>query len=216
VSISTPVIAEAWRDRDLPKIDRMYQKTALNLLITGLAIFGLVQLNMDNAVRFLGPEYQALGMIVMISGIAKLVDLATGLNTQILLLSKYWKFEFLSNMLLVALSIPLNYWLTKKFNVMGPAYGNLVALAVFNLGRFLLIWKLFGLQPFGPAQLKAVGIALACFLLAFALPFAGNLYLDILLRSTVFVGGFTFLITRLKISEDINGLWDSIKSRFNW
>lgn len=216
VSISTPVIAEAWRDKNLPKIDRMYQKTALNLLISGLGIFGLVQLNMDNAIRFLGPEYQALGMIVLTSGVAKLIDLATGLNTQILLLSKYWKIEFLSNMLLVALSIPLNYWLTKKFNVMGPAYGNLIALTVFNFGRFMILRKLFGLQPFRPAHLKAIIIAVLCFLLAYALPTMGNLFLDVIIRSSIFSAAFAFLVFKLRVSEDINGLLDSIKSRLNW
>jgi O-antigen/teichoic acid export membrane protein len=216
VAITTPFIAEAWRGRDLKKIDSLYQKTALNLLITGLGIFALVLLNMQDAIRFLGSEYSALGMIVLISGIAKLIDLATGLNTQILLLSRYWKLEFLTNMMLVALSIPLNYWLTRKFNVMGPAYGNLIALTVFNLGRFLLIWKLFRLQPFTRQNAVAIGFSLAAFGIVYWMPGTRNIFVDILLRSLIFLAIYGFLILRFRVSEDINGLLATLRSRLNW
>jgi O-antigen/teichoic acid export membrane protein len=213
VSISTPFIAEAWKNRDLPRIDRLYKKTSLNLLVAGIAIFGLVLLNLDDAVRFLGTPYAALTMVVAISGIAKLVDLATGLNTQILLLSRYWKVEFLTNILLVAMSIPLNYWLTKRYNVMGPAYGNLIALCIFNGTRFVLIWKLFRLQPFSLSHVKALGIGGACLLLAGMIPDTGTMALNIGLQSLSFLPLFVLLVLRLRISEDINELANAFRKR---
>ena len=213
VSISTPFIAEAWKNRDLPRIDRLYKKTSLNLLVAGIAIFGMVLLHLDDALRLLGAPYAALTMVVAVSGIAKLVDLATGLNTQILLLSRYWKIEFLTNILLVALSIPLNYWLTKRFNVMGPAYGNLIALCIFNGTRFVLIWKLFRLQPFSWSHIKALGIGAACLLLAGLIPDTGTMVLNILVQSVVFLPIFILLVLRLRISEDINELSQALWRR---
>jgi len=213
VSISTPFIAEAWKNRDLPRIDRLYKKTSLNLLVAGIAIFGMVLLHLDDAVRFLGAPYAALTMVVAVSGIAKLVDLATGLNTQILLLSRYWKIEFLTNILLVALSIPLNYWLTQRFNVMGPAYGNLIALCIFNGTRFVLIWKLFRLQPFSWSHIKALGIGAGCLLLAGLIPDTGTMALNILVQSVVFLPIFILLVLRLRISEDINELSQALWRR---
>jgi O-antigen/teichoic acid export membrane protein len=214
ISITTPFIAEAWKNRNLAKIDSLYKKTALNLLILGMAIFALVLLNIGDATKFLGKDYQALGMIVLISGIAKLIDLATGLNTQILLLSKYWKFEFLSNMLLVALSIPLNYWLTKKYNVIGPAYGNLIALLVFNFTRFFMIWKIFKLQPFTVENGKAILIGLLVFLLIYIIPDTGNIFLNVAIRSVSFMLLFGWLILKFNISADIAGLIELLKARF--
>ena len=145
-------------------------------------------------------------MVVMVSGIAKLVDLATGLNTQILLLSRYWKIEFLTNILLVALSIPLNYWLTKRYNVMGPAYGNLIALCIFNGTRFVLIWKLFRLQPFSAAHIKAMAIGGGCLMLAGLIPDTGTMVMNVLFQSVVFLPVFILLVLRLRISDDINEL----------
>ncbi len=214
ISITTPFIAEAWKNRNLAKIDSLYKKTALNLLVLGMAIFSLVLLNIGDATKFLGQDYQALGMIVLISGIAKLIDLATGLNTQILLLSKYWKFEFLTNMLLVALSIPLNYWLTKKYNVIGPAYGNLIALLVFNFTRFLMIWRIFKLQPFTVENGKAILIGILVFLIIYIIPDTGNIFLNVAIRSVSFILVFGWLILKFNISADIAGLFELLKARF--
>lgn len=213
ISITTPFIAEAWKNRDLKKIDSLYKKTALNLLITGVAIFSIVLLNIKDATTFMGSSYQAMGMIVLISGIAKLIDLATGLNTQILMLSKYWKLELFTNILLVALSIPLNYWLTKKYNVIGPAYGNLIALIIFNSIRFLFIWKIFKLQPFSPENIKALLLGIFVFFMIYFLPDTGNIYLNVVYRSFLFISIFAFLILRFRISEDINSLYESMRSK---
>lgn len=216
VSITTPLIASAWRSRNIGLINRLYKKTSLNLMIAGLGIFGLVMLNIREITALLGPAYTALGTIVLVSGIAKLIDLSTGLNTQILLLSKYWKLDFLTNMLLVALSIPLNYWLTRRFNAMGPAYGNLIALFIFNGIRYLMIWKLFGLQPFTWNNLKALLLAAAIFVPVW---FTGSLFspvMGIVVKSVLFGAAFGFLILRLRVSEDINDLFRILKSRFGW
>ncbi len=216
VSITTPFISEAWRSRNLGKIDQLYKKTALNLLIAGLGIFSVVMLNIQDIIKFLGPAYSALTGIVLISGIAKLIDLSTGLNTQILLLSKYWKLDFFTNMLLVALSIPLNYWLTKKYNIMGPAYGNLIALGMFNMIRFMFIYKLFQFQPFTINNLKALAIAMAVFAGVWFLPATSNIFLNIFLKSMIFLGAYAWMILRFKVSADITELFAIVKSRFNW
>ncbi len=216
VSITTPFIAEAWATRNLEKINRLYKKTALNLLIAGLAIFGIVMLNIRDIINFLGPAYAALGGLVFVSGMAKLIDLSTGLNTQILLLSKYWKLDFFTNMFLVALCIPLNYWLTKRYNIMGPAYGNLIALGVFNSIRFVFIYKLFRFQPFTLNHVKALAIAIAVFAILWLLPSTSNLFLNIAIKSVSFIILYAFMVLKFKVSDDITELFVIARSRFNW
>jgi O-antigen/teichoic acid export membrane protein len=216
VSITTPFISEAWKAQNLARISTLYQKTALNLMIAGLAIFAIVLLNVREIEHFLGPAYASLSVLVLISGLAKLVDLSTGLNTQILLLSKYWRLDFLTNILLVALSIPLNYWLTRRYNVMGPAYGNVIALVMFNGVRFLFIWRLFKLQPFTRNNGKALGIGLLSFGIVSLLPDTGSALLNISLKTALFVLLYGGLILKGKVSEDIGELVRMLRSRLNW
>jgi O-antigen/teichoic acid export membrane protein len=216
VAITTPFIAEAWKSRDLGRIDNLYKKTALNLLIAGMGIFGLVLVNLDDATRFMGKEYAALSAIVLISGVAKLIDLATGLNTQILLLSKYWKLDFFTNIFLVSLSIPLNYWLTKQYNVMGPAYGNLIAITLFNGLRFVLIYRLFKLQPFTWNNGKTLVAGLVCLGLTSLVPDLEHIFLNVLVHSLTFIMLFVSAVLGFRLSDDITGLVSVIRSRFGW
>jgi len=216
VSITTPFISEAWKENDLTTISRLYRKTALNLMIAGLAIFAIVLLNIREIEQFLGPAYSSLSLLVLIAGLAKLVDLSTGLNTQILLLSKYWRLDFLTNIGLVALSIPLNYWLTRRYDVMGPAYGNIIALVMFNGVRYFFIWKLFGLQPFTRNNGLALGIGLLALGLAWSLPDLGSPIVNIALRTLLFAVIYGMLILKSKVSEDIGELVRIVRSRFNW
>jgi O-antigen/teichoic acid export membrane protein len=207
ISIATPIISEAWKDRNLAKIREIYQKTSLNLLIIGLALGGAIYLNMDNAVRFLGDTYQPIKAIVLVMGIAKLIDLGTGLNSTILLLSKYWRIDFITNMCFVAMAIPLNYFLIRSFGVMGAAYANFISLTIFNLIRLFYIYKLFKLQPFSSGTVASVLMGLSLItLIHYLLPFWGNLYADSALRTVIYLVAFTAVIVQFKISPDINEL----------
>jgi O-antigen/teichoic acid export membrane protein len=80
--ITTSIIARAWRDRDLAKINSLYKKTALNLLVVGLVIYSVILLNIHNAVHFLGDAYGLLPKIVLIIGLAKIIDLGKLTSSQ--------------------------------------------------------------------------------------------------------------------------------------
>jgi O-antigen/teichoic acid export membrane protein len=127
IAIATPIISQAWKDKNKGQIHEIYQKTSLNLLVVGFFIFGIIFLNLHNAIEYLGKEYAPMQWIFVVMGIAKLIDLGTGSNSQILLLSKYWRLDFITNMLFVALALFLLYleavWLTaiyKKYMVYHP------------------------------------------------------------------------------------------------
>jgi O-antigen/teichoic acid export membrane protein len=205
--IASSVIAYAWKDRDIQKIRRIYQKTALTLIIFGAGIWCILLLNSDNLIQFFGQKYTALTSLLVLIGIAKLIDLGTGLNAQILLSSKYWKIDFITSMGFVLLSVPLNVYLVKKYGVIGSAYANLIAMVVYNATRYVYIWVLFKLQPFTRANLIVLILAAACFLITWFLPFMGNIYIDAITRTFVFLllyGGF---LLWLRISVDINNLF---------
>jgi O-antigen/teichoic acid export membrane protein len=205
--ITTSIIAKAWRDRDLAKINSLYKKTALNLLVVGLAIFCVILLNMNNAMKFLGPEYGLLPKIVLIIGLAKIIDLGTGLNSQILLSSKFWRVDFITNMCFVFFSIVLNVMLVKRYNLIGSAYATVISYFVYNLTRFVYIWKLFKLQPYSWSNLKALAIAAVGLLAVWQLPKVSNIFVDSTVRGLIFIAIYGAGILYLQISEDITSLY---------
>jgi O-antigen/teichoic acid export membrane protein len=214
-SAATAQIAIAWKARNMERLASIYRKTALNLLIIGLALIGLIWLNVDVLVYFLGPAYAPVTGLIVVLGMARIIDMGSGMNSQVLMLSKHWKIDLFSNMVFVALSLILNYALTTRLGVAGPAYGGLIAIVFFNLLRFLAIWKLYGLQPFTWGHLKAIGWAAGLLLIAWLIPIKGPLLLTSSLKSIFFGGSFALIIIWSNISPDLSELAGTIGKRFS-
>ena len=208
-AIATPIIAQAWKDKDKAAIETLYHKTSLNLLVVGLAIWGLIYLNMNSAVAYLGKEYAPMKTVFIIMGIAKLIDLGTGANAQILLLSKYWRFDFYTNTVYVLISLPLNYYLIHKLNIYGPAWANLIALTIFNTIRFIYIWQFFRIQPFTKHTVYAIGIAAACIIAVSFIPTFVNIYVDVIIRSAIFTGLYAGFVLLVNVSPDVTALYQN-------
>jgi len=201
-AISIPVLAQSWKDKDFANIKHIYHKSVSNLLVIGLMLFGLIWLNIENLVAFLNwvshkqsGGYDAISKLIFILGIAKLIDLATGVNGQIIGTSNYWKFDFFTNLFYILLSIPLNYYLILNYSLEGLAYSNLIALTLYNSIRFTFLYKKFNLQPYtfkhGLFLLASIGLMLGIH----QLPMASNFAINIVIQSVSFGIGF-YLLTQ--------------------
>ena len=128
-------------------------------------------------------------------GLAKLIDLATGVNSQIIGTSNFWKFDFYTNLFYILLSLPLNFYLIKNYNLEGLAYSNLIALTLYNSIRFLFLYKKFKLQPYTYKHGLFLLLSIGLILLVHQIPTANNILANILLQSTVFVLSFYLLVS---------------------
>jgi O-antigen/teichoic acid export membrane protein len=218
-SISIPILATSWKNKDFANIKNIYHKSVSNLLAIGLLLFGLIWLNTDNLINFLNwisnkeaGGYDAISKLIFILGIAKLIDLATGVNSQIIGTSNFWKFDFYTNLFYIIVSIPLNYYLIKNYNLEGLAYSNLIALTLYNTVRFIFIYKKFNLQPYtikhGIFLLSSIGLMLLIHLI----PSMNNILTNILVQSFTFGIGFYVLVRWLDPAPEIlNMAHDFIK-----
>jgi len=201
-SISIPVLASSWKNKDFANIKHIYHKSVSNLLAIGLLLFGLIWLNTDNLVNFLNwvsnkeaGGYDAISKLIFILGLAKLIDLATGVNSQIIGTSNFWKFDFFTNLFYILLSLPLNYYLIKNYNLEGLAYSNLIALCLYNSIRFLFLYKKFKLQPYTYKHGLFLVLSIGLILLVHQIPSVNNIVANIFLQSTIFGISFYLLVS---------------------
>ena len=213
VSAAIPQIAQAWKDKDLAKLDRLYKKTALNLLVIAAGILGLVILNIPAFIHVLGPTYAGMSILMLILGISKLIDLGTGMNGHILQLSKHWKIDLFTNMFFVVISILLNYWLTRSYGIVGTAVGSLIAIILFNFIRFYYIKRIYGMQPFswrnGVTLLVAGGLTFGLYSIAFH----DFIWINLFVKSVLFILSFAFIVIHFNISPEITELYHMARSR---
>ena len=211
-SISIPVLAEAWKNKDYLKIENIYKKSVSNLLAIGLLLFGIIWLNIENLVNFLNwvsksqsnsNGYNQIVQLVFILGLAKLIDLATGVNGQIIGTSNFWRFDFFTNLFYIILSLPLNFFLIKKYGLEGLAFSNLMALTLYNSVRFAFLYFKFKFQPYTWRHAIFVLLSIGLMLLVYQLPISGNLVVNILARTGIYGIGFCGVILFINPAPEI-------------
>ena len=203
-SISVPVLAESWKNKETKRISNIYTKSVSNLLVIGLGLFGLIWLNIHNLAGYLGKDFAGIEAIVLFMGVGKLIDLGTGANSQIIATSSYWKVDFTTNVIYTLIALPLNYILIDHYGLMGAAYAFLISLAVFNSMRFGFLWIKFGFQPYTFKSLLAILIAAICCLITYYIPKVPSVIADTVVRSITFLFLFLPSMYFATISEEIN------------
>jgi len=215
ISISTGFISDAWKNKDMATIQRIYSRSSLNLLMISLFIFFLIWLNYDRAVVALNlyPIYLAGKWVVFFLGIKFIIDMGTGVNAQIIATSTYWRFEFFCGILLLSLAIPLNIILVKRFGIIGAAYSNLIAFSVYNLIRLIFLWVKFDLMPFSNKTILVLVHGVACYFICyFAFMKLGG-WTGIIGSAVTFIILFSGSAFLLKLSPDIEPVWKTIRKK---
>ncbi|MCL6525023.1 MAG: oligosaccharide flippase family protein [Thermoflavifilum sp.] len=222
-AITVPLLASHWKDKAYADIQVLYQKSSSTLLIIGLAIFGLVCVDLHDIIFFLPEKYRGIQWVVWILGIGKIIDLGTGVNNQIIQTSHFWKFDFYTNIFFTLISIVLNYFLVHRLGMLGAALTASISLTLFNAIRCVFIYWRFRMQPFSKATLGIVLSAALAYLLAqgiaWWLPASHSFWLklvDAAIRGVVFIGVFGAAVLYFRLSEDVyqlvNKWWNKLLS----
>jgi O-antigen/teichoic acid export membrane protein len=167
VAAAVPPLSQAWKDKDYDKINRIYQRSSINQLIFAVAMFSLIWLNFtDGVLTFqLKQGYLDARIVFLFIGLTKIIDMGTGVNSQIIGTSIFWKVDFVSGIILLALTMPLNYLLTKELQAVGPAIANLIAITIYNAIRYFFLLRKFNLQPFSAKTVYTVLLCAVCFMI---------------------------------------------------
>ncbi len=212
-SITIPVLAESWKNKDFNNIRHVYAKSVNNLQLIGMLMFALMLLNVGSLSDFLGNSYSEIQIITLYMGFGKLIDLSTGANAQIIGTSHYWKVDFFTNVVYTLIALPLNYILISNFGLMGAAYANLLAISLYNFMRFGFLWYKFGLQPYGVKNLLGLMLAAAAAFLSYLLPKFDSIYIDVLIRSALFLLLFLPTMYKLRLAPELNAIADKFLRR---
>lgn len=215
--ITSPYISESWYEGRTDLISLLYKKTAINQMIVGIFIFLLIWLNIDN-IFLLMPKasvYASGKWVVFFVGLAKVVDMSTGINTEILINSEKYKFNFVLVISFTILVIILNYLLIPQYAVLGAAIAIFLSFIYFNLAKFLYLLFEFRMQPFSVSFLKVLLSGGFVFFLFTFLPHFEATWADILLRSAFLSVLYIALIALLKPSADFNDYLVKFRSKLS-
>jgi O-antigen/teichoic acid export membrane protein len=210
-NITSPLLAQKWKEGKMEEIADLYTKSSLNQLIVALGIFLSIWVAIDEIYAIIpnGSTFAAGKVVVLFLGMARVVDMMTGVNTEILNYSSYYRYSFYLILMMAAIHISTNLLLIPHFSISGVGLATLISIFIFNAVKFALIkWKL-GMQPFSRQTVYVLALAGIAFLPAYLLPDTGFPVLNAGLKSGLFAGLFAAAILYFRISADFSALWSA-------
>lgn len=213
ISSSVGPLSKAWKDKDMLKIERIYRSSSINQLLFAVAMFALIWMNFDDAVlNFrLQHRYLEAAWVFFFIGLMRIVDMGTGVNSQIIATSTLWRFDFITGIILLSLTMPLNYFFTKYYyGVTGPAIANLICLTLYNSIRYWFLFKKFRLQPFTVKSGYTILLGLGAFFICYFGFRHMHGFAGMTLRSALFITLFAIGVKLLDLSPDVKPVWQTL------
>lgn len=204
--IAGSVVAGYFKNNQMAQIEDLYKRVATNQFIAGIWLLMCIWVNVNNIFAIMpnGHLYTAGIYVILFTGIAKVFDMLTSINEEIISFSPYYRFTPLAMLFLVAITIVTNLTLIPIWGITGVAIANTLSILAYNMLKFGLIYLKMGIHPFSIATLKIALIAAVVMVLNYYLPTLNYPLADAILRSamiTLFFGG-TVLVWQ--VSPDLN------------
>lgn len=205
-SIALPIIADAWKNNDLNKIQSIYTKSSINQLIIGCLLMLGLWANIENMFSILPYEYSSGKWVVLTIALSQLFNIASGVNGGIIINSPYFKYDTIFIFFMIVANIILNIILIKLMGFYGAALATAITLVLFNIGRLIVVYAKSKMQPFNIKTFYILIISIGIYLAQMLMPKIEITLLDLFVRSVLIVLLFIPTIYFLNISEDINHL----------
>ncbi len=217
--ISIPLLSTALGKEDYEYVQQINSKSALNQLITGGLIFLLIWSSIDEIFYLIpkGDTYKEGKLVVLFLALVKVFDTGTGLNTEIIVYSKFFRYSTYLIIGSAVLGFLLNVLLIPHYGFIGAALATMITTFLYSLSRLILVWRKFGVQPFSRGTLKVVLVLAMLYFATYLEPDYAlskwSAMIAIALRSAFLCLVFAILILKLGVSQEIEAIFDNVKRR---
>jgi len=204
-SISSPIISSSWEKNDIATIGDLYTRGSINLLAVGCLVLLGIWCSVDDLFLMMpnGGEFAAGKYVILILGLAKIIEMATSINGIIIAHSKFFRFNLYVLLFLAVFNVSANLILIPRFQILGAAIATALSVFLFNILKLIFIKYQFNLQPFSQKTLLLFALSLLTWFLASFIPDTGIPVLNILLRSVFIVLFYGIGFLGMNISPDV-------------
>lgn len=210
--VAMPVIADHFAKNQIQAINSLYRQISNRQLYICLLLFALIWCNIDSIYHFVPNReiYQAGKWVVFYIALGKVLDVAFSVNGEILVFSRYYRFNLVLTIGMSILIIAVNYWLIPIFGIEGAAIGSAGVMLAFNLVKYFYLKIRLQLDPFSKETLKIFMVGIPGFALMFFDSSAIAPILMIPIKSSLLVGVFVGMSWILGVGKEE---WSWIRAR---
>jgi O-antigen/teichoic acid export membrane protein len=211
--ITSVYIAEAWKNKKWDEIKKINYKSSLNMFVFGLFALIVIWTNIDSVFIFLPKNYISGKYVILLIGLAFLLDMLAGISMIIISISEKYRYNTYSKILFVILLVVTNFIFIPIWGILGAAFASLLSKLIYNFYKYYIMKKSYKIDPYDKNYLLVIAIGLITYFLTYIIPKVDSFYLDFIIRFFVSFIVYTILIYSFNISDDINGLLNKILLR---
>ncbi|HVD98335.1 MAG TPA: oligosaccharide flippase family protein [Cytophagaceae bacterium] len=214
--ISIPILSKSFAENDLKTISTLYKKNSQIQLVTGIYIFSMIWINVDDLFVFIPQSeiYRSGKYVILFIGLSKLFDMATSINGEIIQFSNHYKFNVVAIGSLSAITAISCLIFIPIYKITGAAVALTLTIFLFNFIKTYFIWHKMKLSPFSAQMIPVSILCMVTLILSSLINRPVHTVYEafgwILFNCTLFTIIFYFMIRKLKLSEDINNLIDMV------
>lgn len=202
--VAMPVIADHFAKNQIQEINRLYRQISNRQLYICLFLFAMIWSNIDSIYHFVPNSelYQTGKMVVFYIALGKIFDVAFSVNGEILVFSKYYRFNLVLTMAMSGLIIAVNYWLIPIYGIEGAAIGSASVMLAFNLVKYGYLKAKLGVDPFSIETLKILLVGAAIFVPGYLILGGLHPIISIMIKSILIVGVFLIFSVILGVGKE--------------
>lgn len=212
--ISSTIIADAWKNKDMNTIKDIYYKSSINQLFASLLIFILIVTNLHNVFTLLGPKYDGTDWVIILISLSSLIVSSTGSSVQIIGTSHKYKIQTYSMGVLVVLVVVFYMLFIPRWGMNGAALGSLLSVSGASLLRVFYLKRSMNLFPYRFAHFKCVAIGIPAFAVGKIIPDFDYFLIDLIIRCSAISVVFIGLCYLFNVTGDLNLIVNKFLKQF--
>lgn len=213
------VLAKAFADNDHLHAANLFRRSSVNILIATMGMALVLYCNLGNVVDVVGEKYREIEPVFLILFLGNIVNIATGMNDQVLSITNFYKFNLYLSLSLIGVLYVLIHTFVPIYGLYGAAWSTAFAMIAFNVIKCLFVWKKLDMLPFSRKTILIILAIVPALLISWLLPHfftaISNVYFraaaDAVVRSSFVILAYFLMLVWLRPSEDLSTYLASIR-----
>ncbi len=206
ISIAGPLISSNINQNNMEALKKVYLPSSLNMLIFSGFVFLGVWVCVNELMLVLGDKFGQIKWVLLFLGTGKILESIFGLNQHVIIYSKYFKWDSLFQIILLALTIVTNLILIPGYGINGAAFATLIAIVINQLLKSILVYARFRIQPLNSKSLFVMFIIVITILFSEHIPILISPILSLVIKAALFTLVYFIIIYIFRLSTDLNNL----------
>jgi O-antigen/teichoic acid export membrane protein len=158
IKFALPKIHEAWKRRDVKQLGKIYATHTFLSSMVNVPILIFLLFYIKPISVFIGEGYQTLPAVFMVLAVGYFFDLMTGITGTILRATEHEHLEIYNEIFRFVVGMSLIYLLHNQ--PYGIAYAISASMVIYNLVKFLQVYRLFAIAPIRPGHFGIFAISM--------------------------------------------------------